>query len=204
VKIPGSQTRFGFALVEMLMSVACGSLILAAVVASGVALQRSSAAVESYSVAEGDQLRVSDYIAMDSRRCYSASVSGNTLTFTMPTFYDATGNRIDPSLDSNGALQYGAGTTTISYSKNTYQDTNGNVVSNFVRTVTPAGQASTSTVIARNILAFTITPQSLSTNVTCSITFPPKFTDVPDGSNPSAAATTVYCNVFLRNPRARQ
>ena len=195
MKISADDSGSAFALVEMLMGVACGSLILAAVVASGVALQRSSAAVEGYSFAEGDQLRVSDYIAMDSRRCYSASVSSNTLTFTMPNFYDASGNRVNPSFDSNGAIQYGtvSGTTPISYSK----DNNGN----FVRTVTPAGQAATSTIIARNVSSFTITPQDLTTNVTCSITFPPKFTD---SSNPAGtAATTVYCNVFLRNARAR-
>jgi hypothetical protein len=194
VKICANETGSAFAVVEMLMGLACGSLILAAVVASGVALQRSSAAVEGYSFAEGDQLRVSDYIAMDSRRCYSASVSSNTLTFTMPNFYDTSGNRVNPTFDSNGAIQYGtvAGTTTISYSKDT---------SNFVRTVTPAGQSATSTIIARNVSSFTITPQDLTTNVTCSITFPPKFTD---SSNPGTAATTVYCNVFLRNARARQ
>lgn len=178
------------------MSVACGSIILAAVIAAGVALQRSSAAVENYSLSGGDQLRVSDYIAMDSRRCYSASVSGNTLTFTMPNFYDVSGNRVDPTLDSNGVLQYGAGTTTIKY----FKDNSGN----FVRTVTPAGQSAASTIIARDVSSFTITPQTLSANVTCRITFPPKFTTVPDASNPSTAATTVYCNVFLRNPRARQ
>jgi hypothetical protein len=194
VKTSADDRGSAFALVEMLMGVGCGSIILAAVVASGVALQRNSAAVEGYSFAEGDQLRVSDYIAMDSRRCYSASVSGNTLTFTMPNFYDASGNRVNPTFDSNGAIQYGtvAGTTTISYAK----DTN----DNFVRTVTPAGQTATSTIVARNVSSFTITPQNLTTNVTCSITFPPKFTD---SSTAGTAATTVYCNVFLRNARAR-
>src|SRR4029077_4869723 len=39
----------GFTLVEMMMSLGCGSLILAAVVTAGVALQRSYAAVELYS-----------------------------------------------------------------------------------------------------------------------------------------------------------
>jgi prepilin-type N-terminal cleavage/methylation domain-containing protein len=68
MKIPNQKPRFGFTLVEMMMSIACGSLILAAVVAAGVSLQRSFAAVEGYSVSQGDQLRVQDYIAMDCRR----------------------------------------------------------------------------------------------------------------------------------------
>ena len=195
MKISAKEKRSATVLVEMLMSVACGLLILAAVIASGVALQRSSAAVESYSVAEGDQLRVLDYIAMDSRRCYSATVTPGTLTFTVPNFYDPNGNPVNPTFNSNGAIQYGnlVGMTSVSYSKD--------VSGNFVRTVTPPGQAGTSTVVARNVSTFTITPQDLTTNVTCSITFSPKFTDSPSAGT---AGTNVYCNVFLRNARARE
>src|SRR6266446_5872116 len=82
------KIRRAFTLVEMMLSVGCGSLILAAVVTAGVCLQRSFAAVEGYSTAESDQLRVLDYIAMDCRRAISGTVSG----LSNPTPQIATGS----------------------------------------------------------------------------------------------------------------
>src|SRR4029077_5262769 len=73
----------GFTLVEMLMTLASSSTVLTALVMGGVALHRSLAALEGYSTAEGDQLRVSDYIALDVRRALTASVdANNVLTIT--------------------------------------------------------------------------------------------------------------------------
>jgi hypothetical protein len=176
-----------FTLVEMLMTLGCSSVVLTALVMGGVALQRSFAAVEGYSIAEGDQLRVSDYIAMD---------GNNVLTVTIPNYYDANNNdprwsnahAVAPSFDANGMIQYGAGTTTIKY----YQS-----ASNFIREVN-----GTPTTIARNVSSFAVTPQDLTSSVSCSITFNPSFTYLP-GPGP-VAGTTIYSNTFLRNATARQ
>jgi hypothetical protein len=212
MRISGNKLRRAFTLVEMMMTVGCSSLILAAVITAGVALQRSFAAVEDYSIAVGNQMRVLDYIAMDSRRCYSASVTTDvnnipTLTLTVPNYYDANGNPVNPGFyDSTGTLVtgsaqdatvgYGGGTTPISYY--IAKDPSGKIV-NFMRQVGP--DPSKAKAIATNISSFTITPQDLNSNVTCRITFLPKFTS--SGAN-NGAGTTVYCNVFLQNPRARQ
>jgi len=69
-------------LVEVMMSAAAGSLVLGAILTAGVALQRSYMAVEAYSTAGGDQLRVLDYVALDCRRAMSATMAG--LTGTTP------------------------------------------------------------------------------------------------------------------------
>jgi len=195
------KARAGFTLVEMMMSVGCGSLILAALMTAGVGLQRSFAAVEGYSMAEGNQLRVLDYIAMDCRRALSASVASNTLTLTVAGYYQANGTAYAPAFSSTtNAVQYNGGVTyTIQYSQSG---------SNFVRTVGPTASwptGNTATAIATNVSSFTVTPVSQSaTNgtVSCSITFSPSFTDSP-GSGP-IAGTTVYSNTFLRNAGARQ
>ncbi len=187
----------GFTLVEMLMTLASSSIVLAAVLVGGVALQRSFAAVEGYSIAEGDQLRVEDYIAMDCRRALTASVDAfNTLTLTIPNYYDANNDKpkwsnahaVAPTFTSNGAIQYGAGTTTIKYYAS---------AANFIREVN-----GTQNVIARNVASFTVSSQDLTSSVSCSITFSPAFTSLP-GPGP-IAGTTVYCNTFLRNAVARQ
>src|SRR3954469_5517575 len=124
MKLHSLGWRRGFTLVEMMMTLASSSIVMAAVIVGAVALQRSFAAVEGYSIAEGDQLRVSDYIAMDCRRALRASVDAfNTLTLTIPNYYDANNDKpkwvdaqaVAPSFTSTGAIQYGAGTTTVKY-----------------------------------------------------------------------------------------
>jgi len=67
------HTRSAFTLVETITAMACGTIVLAALLAMSISLQRSFAAVEGYSIAEGDQLRVQDYIAMDCRRATGGS-----------------------------------------------------------------------------------------------------------------------------------
>jgi hypothetical protein len=195
MKIFGKKLLCAFTLLEMLMSMGCGSLILATVVTAGVALQRSFAAVEGYSMSEGDQLRVLDYIAMDCRRALSATVAGTPpiLTLTVPAYYDSGGNAVTPTFNSTWGIQYGTGSTvTITY----YQ-----IGGNFVRSVT-VGSTTTTTAIATNVSTFTVTPQDLTSTVSCSITFSPRFTYLP-GPGP-VAGTTVFCNTFLRNAAARQ
>jgi Tfp pilus assembly protein PilW len=210
MKVQRNKRRVGFTLIEVMMSAACASLMLAAVISAGVALQRSFAAVEGYSLAEGDQLRVQDYIAMDCRRAVSATrdngswtYSSNTwswvsdpngtatLIVTIPNYYDTNGNPVDPIYNSTGAIQYGGGTTTISYYKSG---------SNFMRQV--GFDSTKAKAIATNVASFNVSEQDLTSRVTCSITFSPRFVYLP-GPGP-INGTTVYSNTFLRNAVARQ
>jgi hypothetical protein len=171
----------GMTLVEMLMSIGCGALILAALVTAGVAMQRSYGAVESYSNAEGDQLRVLDYVAMDCRRATTTAITTvnsvyPTLQLTLPVYYSsvtssATANQ--PTLTS-GALSYGSGSITINYQQSGSTFTREVIVKNSGGTVT---SDNTST-IAKKVSSFTITPLDQSaTNgtVTCSLMFFPTF-----------------------------
>src|ERR1700730_17450703 len=153
-----------FTFVELLMTLASSSIVLTALISGGVALQRSFAVVEGYSIAEGDQLRVSDYISMDVRRALTASVdNNNVLTITIPNYYDANNanpkwsnaHALAPSFDTNGAIQYGTGTTTIKYY---------HLASNFIREVN-----GTPNTIATNVSSFNVTPQDLTSSVSCSI-----------------------------------
>lgn len=192
MKTPSPNQR-GVTLLETLMAMACGSMILASVLAAGTALQRSFMAVEGYSIAEGDQLRVSDYIARDCRRSTAASVTNNILSLTLPNYYDNSGNPVTPTFDANGKIQYGAGSVTIRYYASG---------SNFIREVTNASGTVTTTTIASNVDSFSVTAQDITASVTCTITFAPRFTTLalPGPIN----GTTVYSNTFLRNASARQ
>ena len=190
-------TLQAFTLLEMLMTLGCSSLVLTALVVGGIALQRSFAAVEAYSMSDADELRVSDYIALDVRRALTASVdANNVLTLTIPNYYDSNNNNpkwanahaVTPAFDGNGAIQYGAGATTIKYYK---------LAANFIREVN--GTANT---IASNVSSFSVSSQDLTSSVSCSITFTPNFTTLPGPG--AVTGTTVYSNTFLRNAVARQ
>lgn len=171
------HTLFGFTLVEMMMSLGCGTFILAAIIAASVSLQRNFAAMEAYSTIEGDQLRVLDYIAMDSRRATSASVNNGMLTLTLPVYYNSGSTpayqAYTPTL-SNGVITYGSGSVQVYYWQSG---------KNFVREVTVYNSgggvvSDVTTPIAKNVATFTVNPIQQSnpwSSISCSIMFFPTF-----------------------------
>ena len=199
-----------------MVSLGFASIVLAALTGSAIAIEKGLAAIESYATAEGDQMRFADYIAMDVRRCISASVANgvmingkstdNVLILTIPDYYssyDSSGNPYpypatspapspysvanNPSL-TNGAISYGTTARTIRY----YQQG-----SSFYREVGGVPSA-----IAINVAGFSVSQQDLTTNVKCTITFTPRFNFTPLST--SINGTSVYTTTFLRNAVARQ
>ena len=187
------KSKAAFTLIEMMMSLSCGTFILAGVIAASVSLQRGFSAMERYSTIEGDQLRVLDYIAMDCRRATNVVVgtvtvsNGTTnitvsqLVLTVPAYYSAVDNTAVPNTPTlvNGAVNYGGGTVTIKYYVN-YYNLSGNGSGNvafFVREVV-SGASDVITPIARNVSTFTVNPIEQSnpwSSVSCSIMFFPTF-----------------------------
>jgi hypothetical protein len=171
------KTVWGFTLVELMMSLSCGTFILAAVIAASVSLQRSFAAMETYSTTEGDQLRVLDYIAMDCRRATAAVVVSGNLQLTLPLYYNSSSSpayqAYTPTL-SNGSVTYGSGSVQITYAQSG---------KNFTREVkvlnSGGGTVSDNTTpIARNVATFTVDPIEQSnpwSTISCSIMFFPTF-----------------------------
>ena len=186
------NSRRGFTLAELMMAVGSGSIVLAALLASGVVLQRSFAAVEGYAIAEGDQLRVQDYIAMDCRRGTKIVVetgswvlsSGTykwvfdatkpqTLVVSLPGYYDGNKVPVAPFFDGTGKLQYNAALTWQQIlSDGTTTVTNSGVPisyyqsgNNFIRQVgndPTAAKPFGKAAIATNVSTFTVTPLSQS------------------------------------------
>ena len=197
MKLSGKRIILGFTLVELMTSLGCGSFILAAVVATGISLQKSYAAFEGYSNAESDQLRVLDYIAMDCRRANSASIgtvtvsngaeniTENQLVLTLPAYYsavDSTAVPNTPVLGASGVTYGGGSTVSIKYYIKYYNasaSASGNIAY-FVREVVTA-TTDNITPIAKNVASFSVTdlnPASTGT-VTCWIMFFPTFARMP-------------------------
>jgi hypothetical protein len=175
MRLSPKKAGVAFTLVEMMISLAAATLILTAVIAAGVSLQKSFAAVAAYSTAESNQLRVLDYIAMDCRRAIAASatpaphsgVTVSELSLTLPPYYSSADNTAAPATPSisGGTLSYGASNVTIKY----YQ--NGG---NFTREVITSTTDTTAN-IATNVAAFSVNTD-LTKSVSCSIMFFPTFT----------------------------
>jgi Tfp pilus assembly protein PilW len=108
----------GFTMVEVLVSAAITSAIIMALLTASVAMQRSFSATEFHAKAQGDQLRVIDYVTRDLRRASTAIISNNgrKLTVTVPDQTDMTTLQIrTPTVRADGSVVYGATPIEISY-----------------------------------------------------------------------------------------
>jgi hypothetical protein len=228
---PEKKTASAFTLTELTMSVGIGTVIIAVLLAASVALQRSFAAVEGYAVAEGDQLRVQDYVALDCRRAIRDQVaiaSGGSLS----TPAVAKGSWIN----SGGTWAWAPDDSkpvTLILSLPNYYDGSGSPQgpsfdanfkvqygdqavpptpisyyksgNSFIRQVGTNPTDTTKTkAIATNVASFDVTPLDESNSdgtISCSIAFAPTFTRLV---NPRRGGTTIYSQTFLRNAQARQ
>src|SRR5438876_234226 len=102
---PASLQDQGFTLVEMLLAVSIGSLMLAALIAASVCLQKSFAAVDNYFASHLQQVRIIDYLSRDVKRSYIVTTSTDlqTVTCTLPNY-----------LNDNGSNQPTRATPTLS------------------------------------------------------------------------------------------
>jgi len=84
----GYNGRQGFTLIEMLLAVSVGSLMLAAIVAASVCLQKSFNAVDDYFDSHLQQVRIIDYLSRDAKRAYivTSSTSPQTVTCILPNY----------------------------------------------------------------------------------------------------------------------
>ena len=196
----------GMTLTETLVGMGITVFILAVLTAGSISLQTSYAGASAYAAAEGDQMRISDYIALDVRRAISAAAAVNAaitttingvstsvtvpnlLTLTRPDFYDGSGNPNEPAFTANGAITYGATPVMVRYFQ---------IGTSFYRETTGVATA-----IAKNVGSFEVTEQDLTANVKCTIKFVPKF--ARNGSDAAKNGTTLVSSTFLRNAVARQ
>ena len=176
-----------------MVALTAGLIILAATTVTFVGVQRLHAAVEDYSMDEGSQMLISDYISMDLRRCLDVTAVNNVLTITIPDYYSNGGVKPSSTAVPNNptvvgnSISYGNTNVTVKY----YLQG-----SSFIREVNGTQNA-----IADNVSDFSITDQDLTTAVTCTTTFQPRFATAATANE--IAGSKVYTKVYLRNVLAR-
>ncbi len=85
---PGHIGRQGFTLFEMLLALSVGSLMLAAIVAASVCLQKSFVAIDDFFTSHLQQVRIIDYLNRDVKRAYivTSSTSPQTVSCILPNY----------------------------------------------------------------------------------------------------------------------
>ena len=126
----------GFTVAELLVSVAAGAFVLAAVTLASVALQKSFSAADNFLGTQMQQIRIVDYLSRDVRRSYIVTASSDlkTITCIIP-------NYVSGNVRSTPTVRTTATGTVVSYPKS--------------RTVTDAVTTSGSATLTSSTAAFT-------------------------------------------------
>jgi type II secretory pathway component PulJ len=179
----------GFLLAEMMISTLIFAAISMGLLLGFVALERNYAASTDFAINHADQMRISDYLALDLRRALSLHAASNDTTIYIPSYYDSNGNPTTPVLDGHGGVYYGAAGSSV-------------MVHYYLSAGTIYRQQDSGRPIALAVnvqdFVFDITDQGKV--VSTRITFNPTF--VSGRASADATAATAFYNVtLLRNTR---
>jgi prepilin-type N-terminal cleavage/methylation domain-containing protein len=186
---PGFEDAAGFTLAELSISVAIFSIVSIGLLMGFTSLERSYAATSVYTINHADQLRISDYLAMDLRRATAVQAAQNDTSIYIPSYYDANGAIQTPALDGNGSVYYGDKGSSV---KIRYYLSDGSMYRQ-----EGTGPA---VVLADNVQGFIFDVTDIGKVVKTKITFNPRFTSA-GASSTATASTAFYNTTLLRNTR---
>jgi len=186
-----------FTLLELLISIAISGVMFIVIITAWIGSVRSLAIADDYSDQSNQELRAMDYIVRDLRRAKTVTIpsGGSSLTMTIPDYYSAYDNQGNPTSNPvtptivNGAPVYGSAAKplTVSYSMNNNR---------LLRTQTIGATGAVSNlVVCSRVNGFTLAFVPLSTTITFTITFDPKYQSTAAGLK---AATSLSGTVAVR------
>jgi prepilin-type N-terminal cleavage/methylation domain-containing protein len=203
----------GFTLIELLMSCAVMGVITVGLSMGFAALERCFSATTDYSTNHGDQMRISDYLALDLRRALSVQISGSghstRVTIAIPNYYDSSGKARMPIIDSSGNVNYQDNSVSPALSSIT-------VSYYFSGDTMIREESGKQTALAVNVQDFqlsvldSVTDPTASTDFSIPVTLTGTVAEVKTRisfnsrfttSTNSQAVTTFYNNTLLRNAR---
>ena len=180
----------GFVLSEVLFSSLIFSAISLGLILGFISLERNYAATTDFSTNHADQMRISDYMALDLRRALAVQAAANDTTIFIPRYYDGTGTPQTPTLDGAGSVYYGeAGNSSVRIH---YYLSGG--------TIYRQQDAASPVPLAVNVQDFVFNITDAGKVVSTRITFNPTFVD-GRASAEATAATAFYNTTLLRNTR---
>lgn len=184
---PRRNSLAALSIPEMMVAAAVTSVLAAGLFVTAIVVQRNLRACENYATAQADQLRLLDYIALDLRRCLTVTTGSNSLSLTIPDFYDANGNPRNPVIH-NGGVDYGDPNSPVSIS---YYKQGNTIFRSENGAVTP---------IAESVDNFEIQFEDQNDVIKTSITFLPEFRQW-GSPNSVRTSTATFASTLLRNTR---
>jgi type II secretory pathway component PulJ len=181
--------RAGFTLPEFMLGSTIFSAVCIGLLMGFVALERNYAATTGFAVNHADEMRISDYMALDLRRALAVTAAQNNTTILIPSYYGEDGNPRTPQLDGKGGVYYGAADSSVSV--HYYLDAG---------TIYRQQDAGRPIPLAENVHDFNFNVTDAGKVVTTRITFRPTF-HTGGGSDLSMEATAFYNTTLLRNSR---
>ena len=179
----------GSTIAELIICSSALSAISLALLMGFTALERNYAASTDFALNHADEMRISDYLAMDLRRAVRVQAGQNSTVIDIPRYYDDSRTPQMPMLDGNGGIAYGQVGSSVSIH---YYLSGG--------TIYRQEDNATAVPLALNVAGFVFDVSDFGKVVTTRITFKPRF----KASEPSAAvvaATAFYNTTLLRNNR---
>ncbi len=184
-----NRAESGFSLSEMMISTLIFAAISMGLLLGFVALERNYTASSDFALNHADQMRISDYLALDLRRALSLQAASNDTTIYIPSYYDANGNPLTPALDGQGGVYYGAAGSSVTIH---YYLSGG--------TIYRQQGSGRPIALAVNVQDFVFDVTDQGKVVSTRITFNPTF--VSGRASADATAATAFYNVtLLRNTR---
>jgi type II secretory pathway component PulJ len=180
----------GFALAEVLFSTVIFSAISLGLILGFLSLERNYAATTDFAANHADEMRISDYMALDLRRALAVQAAQNDTTIYIPSYYDSSGLPQTPALDGDGSVYYGAPGSSVAVH---YYLSGGTIYRQ-------AGSAA-AVALAVNVQDFIFDVTDAGKVVSTRITFNPTFVS-GRASADATAATAFYNTTLLRNTRS--
>lgn len=191
LRLPRRGAASAFTLIELMMSTAVFSAVSAALLMGFISLKRCYAATADFAINHADQMRISDYMAMDFRRAVRVDPPNrNDVTIYIPCYYDpATQLPRTPTLNGQGGVHYEAADCAIAVR---YYLADSAIYRK------EGDQAPTA--IAVDVQDFVFDTTDLGKVIKTSITFKPNFRAA--GATAQVAQSTAFYNTtLLRNNR---
>lgn len=179
----------GFALAELLFSTVIFAAISLGLILGFISLERNYAATTDFAANHADEMRISDYMALDLRRALAVQAAQNDTTIFIPSYYDATGTPQTPTLDGVGGVYYGAAGSSVKI----HYYLSGS-------TIYRQQDAGRPIPLAINVQDFIFNVTDAGKVVSTRITFNPTFVS-GRASADATAATAFYNTTLLRNTR---
>lgn len=186
---PSRRRCAAFLISEVMISTIVFAAISTALLLGFTALERNYTATSDFALNHADEMRISDYLALDLRRALAIQAARNDTTIYIPDYYDDAGNPRDAVLDDEGGVYYGDPNSSVSV----HYYLSGGTIYRQQDDARPVA-------LAYNVQDFVFDVTDQGKVISTRIVFNPTFTS-GRASADATAATSFYNTTLLRDTR---